>query len=226
MLRIAEASAAGKTSKEQFMGTVGKVMVTMVNTSVGEGNPSIVDFDFNTAESLESVVARCLGYIDRAGANSMGVGSRVTGVRYRPQGAGGSTDVPFPVTAYLDLTATHPTLPLHAAYNFPIGAGPLAPRGTSVCVSEQTFTAGRTGRGRHFLPFTGHNATTSAGLLAEVYAVAIEEAATTFLGISDPLAGPGYTIGWSVTDKNGSSYKLITSVKCRQVLSNLRSRRS
>jgi hypothetical protein len=207
------------------MANAGKLMVTLANDTVGQGNASIIDFDFAAGVTTDVYAARALIYLTRTAPNVFAAGTRILGARWRPFGEAGSIDVEFPDAEWEHLVAGVPMFvpPNPHAYGAPLGSGTLAPIGTSVCVSEQTATPGRTGRGRHFLPFISAQAVTADGAFGNERAIDVEADAFRFL-IGGAAAGLD-PVGFSVIGKAAGAYKPVTNVKVRKNFSSLASRR-
>lgn len=174
----------------------------------------------------DTTVAQWVAYIVAARGYFLASGTLITGVKYREHGTGGFVEVPFPSAEYGALVALNPALVALSDYDSVVlgASGGLAPVGTSVCVTEYTSTFGRTGRGRHFLPFVNKAKVDGAGLLDTNSIVNIEDAYTNYIRTANPSFG---TVGLAPVVQNAArtTIKAITTVKAQPVLSNLRSRR-
>lgn len=207
------------------MAYAGKLTVKVQNANVDASNYQLVNFDFNAdVADLDGCAAACIAYLASCGASDAIAGSSsIVGIESRAAGSAGAVSVPFPAAAYTALLGTGTPPPTFAlAYPAGIGGGAMCPLGTSISVSEKTATVGRTGRGRHFLPYTSNDAINGGGTLLAAVQGLIETYYDQFMfgtaiGISpDPVvrAGGVYSGGHP-----------ITVVKAQPVLSNLESRR-
>lgn len=200
---------------------VKRYTLTLVNSTVGSQNPAQVGFTFDNTESDASNAAACILYLASVSAQMMAAGSSVESISMRAAGSLGALDIPFPDPEYnnLRIALAGPnvsTTPM-AAYGVAIGGGALAALGTSACITERTATLGRTGIGRHYLPFVTAAAITAGGLFASSNAAncALSYQAVFFDGGFDPVVTPGGL----------TAPKPITGVQPRTILSNLRTRR-
>lgn len=209
------------------MATEAKVIVSIANDAIGESNPAQVSFDFSSQLNPDQLVARCISYLALAGQAVWAQGTRIIGARIRLNGDAGSVDWPFPVLEYASDKASFAglgkTIPTMTAYGVVLGGGALAPIGTSVCVSEQTATASRKGRGRHYMPFVASTAVDGVGQYKSNLADALAESVSVAFLVND-LVGRSI-VGWSVKGKVSDPYLQIVGVKPRRILSNLNSRR-
>lgn len=200
---------------------VKRYTVTMENSTVGALNKAVTGFTFNNSFTDAENAAACILYLASASAQMMAGGSSVTEVSVRAAGSLGGLSLPFPTAEYAALktalAGANVATTAMTAYGVSIGGGSLAAVGTSVCVSERTATLGRTGIGRHFLPFVTSACITSAGLMAT--------ANSTNVGLSyDAVFGAG-SFNPVVCPANLTSPKPVTAVVVQTILSNLRTRR-
>ena len=200
---------------------VKRYTVTMENSTIGAQNQAVLGFTFNNSETDAANAAAAILYIASASAQMMAAGSSVVGVSMRAAGSLGALELPFPDPEYNDLKTAlagpHVSTTAMTDYGVSIGGGSLAAVGTSVCMTERTATLGRTGIGRHFLPFVTSACITSAGLFSSTNA--------TNVGLSwhDVFIDGGFDP--CVTPANLSSPKPITLIQPKAILSNLRTRR-
>lgn len=204
----------------------GALTIKTSNDAVNAANYQVNRFAFNApVMDVDELAACILAYFYTIEAvDVFAQNTRIVGIDSRPNGSSGAVAVPFPTTAYAALVVAVPALPSVTTYVGTIGAGNLAPLGTSISVSERTATVGPTGRGRHFLPFTSRNVVDTGGTLIPATGGAIEDAWNDFIrgdalvaGVPNPVVRPG-----SATGGGGHT---ITSVKAQPVFSNLESRR-
>jgi hypothetical protein len=213
-------------------------VVYFTNPNVDAGNYQLVDFDCdNTAAGMspEEVAARLAQYFKRCGeANVISADTHITQILYRAPGSAGATPiVPDPAFTAAAVTYTNAS-PYNWAVSgwggFPIlvaSAGVLAPLGTSVSVSERSAHPGRSGRGRHFLPFVQSGAINGGGTLGTGQQADIVQAyEVLFMGL-DPLAKGSVLdeVHPVITNHLRTTEYPITSVKAQPILSNLESRR-
>lgn len=214
-----------------------KYVFKFENTAVASSNYQIVDVDVNPAGgTVRQNHAQILAYFSTVGFTTMGGVTRIAEVLYRPLGAAGAVALVFPTAEFAAVIAAATADGIGPA-GMPTGygsqisaAGNLAPLGTSISVSELTATVGRTGRGRHFLPFVGVNTMTGGGGLVAAQIDRIREAYLYFLqGIVSstlaPATSPVLNLSPLVTNAAGTPIHLITTVKPQPIFSNLASRR-
>jgi hypothetical protein len=207
--------------------TQGKLIATLTNDTVGSANPSVVDFDIEAGVDIKSAAMRVMIYLVAASSQCMAVGTRVTGIRWRDVGQNGSVDVAFDPAEHAvqrALIAAQVAVPQEVAYGRSLGGGGLAPIGTSVCVSEYTAFPGRSGRGRHFLPFITSLAVDSAGTLKDTSLDALQVITDQALGIDG--TSPFSDLNLCVRGPAQPDFKRVQSAKVRKTLSNLESRRN
>ena len=207
---------------------VNRITISLVNTNESVSNNALVSFVLTGSVPYQQQAALCAAYLSAAGGHCMAQSTSIRGINVRAAGSAGGLAIPFPRDAYdilqPELVAAGVPAVADLDYGDEIGfiGGFLAPVGTSVCVSERTATLGRTGIGRHFLPFTTSASVTSGGELAS----------STITNLTDDYEGTflnsditGYPYGPAVAPSNLSTTHLITAVIPQPVLSNLRSRR-
>lgn len=209
-----------------------KLSVKFTNTAVAQANYQMCDVDVQHAwigsESL--IVAQVLAYFAAVSGN-MAAGTKITECLVREIGSAGAYPFPFPVadyTAVKDAALTDGiTVPGMAAYGTTIGSGALCPLGTSISVSELTAFPGRSGRGRHFLPFASAGVVSAGGELGTGQPPIIIDCYNELIRGFEPGGGlatsPILTLNPAVT--NGVTSHTITHVKPQPVFSNLESRR-
>ncbi|HEV8177034.1 MAG TPA: hypothetical protein VGP44_05035 [Gemmatimonadales bacterium] len=216
------------------MPSINTWIVKFQNDNVDATNYQIVDFDIDytivgVPQSSNEQVAEILAYFG-ALSGGFATGTRLVEVGWRGPGSAGATPWPFPLTEYnairADPDAGPWALPAWTAYGTAMGSGNLAPLGTSISVSERTAQVGRTGRGRHFLPFTSANTVSAGGTVGTGRLALIDDAYATFLlgAGTTPLAAtpaPGVV----VSNRAKTTAYAITTVKAQPVFSNLESRR-
>lgn len=201
--------------------TVIRYTVEVQNSVVGTSNPCYVGFTFDNANTAAQNAAAAILYVASAAPQMMAANSYINGVSERIAGSAGSSPVPFPTAAFaaLQTALAGPNVSATAmtAYGAALGGGALTPIGTSVCVAEQTATVGRTGQGRHYLPFVTALAVDAAGAFTGANAtnVALSYAAIFFTGGFNAVVCP----------QNLTSPKPVTIVVARGTLSNLETRR-
>jgi hypothetical protein len=206
---------------------------TFVLRQTAEGTANTAQVGFTVDRSVGShpgnpgCIALMIAYLNRAGVGVMTGNVFIDEVLYQAHGAAGAFPQPFPTADWAALVSEFPALPaLATGYATSISGGTtnLAPIGTSCCVTERTAFAGRTGIGRHYLPFAEdaqiNNAT---GLWAAGATGYVTAAYTTFL--LTPTTSMGTVPGMCVTNVNGTPTHLITTVTPSETPSNLRSRR-
>lgn len=207
----------------------GKMVARFENSNVSSANYALIDFDFRSTDlSMEQLGALVITYCEVMGGRGiLGDDTILQGVQQRAIGTAGFLPLPYPVTQASTAMADYNTefstaLTSAGAYGVTLGAGVLAPLGTSVSVSEITGHAGRTGRGRHFLPYVSAGAVDSSGQLLSAGRTYVEQAYnflildnTTFSGAPIPVV----TGTW-----DGTGHEII-ACKAQPVFSNLESRR-
>lgn len=200
---------------------VRRYTITMENATIGSQNQAVLGFTFNNSETDANNAAAAILYIASASAQMMAGGSSVVGVSMRAAGSLGALELPFPDPEYSDLQTAlagpHVSTTTMTDYGVSIGGGSLAAVGTSVCVTERTATLGRTGIGRHFLPFVTSACITAAGLFNST------NAANVAASYHDVFADGGFDP--CVCPANLTAPKPVTLVQPLAILSNLRTRR-
>jgi hypothetical protein len=200
---------------------VRRITVALNNINIGVLNQSYVGFTTNNTLTDAENAAACLLYIGSASQQMMAANSQITGCTIRAAGAAGSVPQPFPLAEYAALQGAlagpNVSAIVATSYGGALGGGGLTALGTSMVVSEETATTGRTGRGRHFLPFVTQLAQTAAGLVNQTNASNVEASYDAIF-----VAGGFIPV---VCPENLSAPKPVTRVVGRLVLSNLRTRR-
>jgi hypothetical protein len=208
------------------MSYTGRMVAKYVNASVNPDNYQLVDFDFDSSTLTEKeLAAQILAYGNLLG--SVGVIATQTqciDITSRPSGSAGATSVPFPTAEYVALHALLATVGTYTSYTQFIGGGALAPLGTSVSVSERTAFPGRSGRGRHFLPYCGVSAVAADGSV-DATAIFDIESFYNALFLGSLVGGPVATKAVVRPNNTLSGGHLIVSCKAQPIFSNLESRR-
>lgn len=215
---------------------VDRYLAVLENSAVNSLNYQELGFEVNPSPggiTVPEMAARIIGYL--AQCTTCATGTTITAIKVRLAGAPGFTTVPYPAGNYTvvdgdAVTDGFTTQPGTGAYPFALGAGALCPLGTSISVTENTATAGPTGRGRHFLPFVSATVVASGGQLAPAYRTAILNAYREFFLATKPgggaasgtLANPVPVV---VTNAAGTPLHAITGITPQPVFSNLESRR-
>lgn len=194
----------------------------------GSANEAQISFDIEPSSysSAAYAAARIVGYLGSWCASYGAAGSTLTGIDYTAWGSGGAIALPFPTAAYADVLAVFPGLPDADGWGYAYGGtGTLTPIGTSVLVREATSSPARRAKGRHYLPFVGADAVTTAGQLGSAVALNItDNYGYMFLGQS--LGGDSIAaVNTLVVSRKFNQQLAIQSVGCSPILSNLRSRR-
>lgn len=213
-----------------------RFVVQFSNSNVSSGNTQLLDFDTDPFgviglrySTVPEITASILVYLATL-SGGFGAGTKVDQVLYRAAGSPGSVPVPFPGPEFVAIAAAATTagytVPAWTTYNTSSGSGVLAPLGTSISVSELTATVGRTGRGRHFLPFVTQGVISAGGTVGTGTIALTESAALDILmgqasGTVPALIG----IPWVLVGPASPASKEITNVKCQPIFSNLESRR-
>lgn len=213
-----------------------KYVVKLSNSNVSPANYQLIDFDTDPFavvglrySTTSEISASILVYLATL-SGGMAAGTSFTEVLYRAAGSAGSVSLPFPAADYASIAAAATTagytVPAIAAYGTTFGSGILAPLGTSISVSELTLTVGRTGRGRHFLPFVSQGVISAGGTVGSGHIILTEGAADDILlgqasGTVPALIG----IPWAMCGPASPTGKEIVNVKCQPIFSNLESRR-
>lgn len=201
--------------------SVKRYTLKMTNTTIGGGNPAYVGFTFNNSKSDAENAAAAFLYVASASAQMMAAGSAVESISMRAAGSLGALELPFPISELADLQAAlagpNVSSTVYTSYGVTLGGGNLAAVGTSACISERTATLGRTGIGRHFLPFVTSAAISAAGLFASSNAnnVELSYEAVFFDGGFVPVVTPAAL----------TAPKPVVTVIANEILSNLRTRR-
>lgn len=214
-----------------------KFVFKFENADVDASNYQICDFDVkHTGSSIAQAGAQMIAYFAAVGFATMGGVVKLIEVTHRAVGAAGATVLPFPTAEYAGVLAAATTDVISPA-GMPSGyatqisaAGPLCPLGTSISVSEISAFAGRRGRGRHFLPYTGRNVVTTGGQVTLATRNRIEQLYTYFLAgfISTtglPATAPVVGLTPVVTNAAGTPTHDIITVRAQPIFSNLESRR-
>lgn len=214
-----------------------KYVLKFTNDLTPPTNYQLVDVDvLAPSGTVAQNLAQILCYFSTIGFTVMGGTTRLVEANYRLQGSAGATSLPFPTTEFAAVLAAATTdgiSPGGMATGFASqisGAGNLSPLGTSISVSEITATVGRTGRGRHFLPFVGVNNLTTGGQVSTSVINRIREAWIYFLtglipSSLTPATAPVVNLDPIVTNATGSPTRLITLVRPQPIYSNLETRR-
>lgn len=208
------------------MAYTGRMTAKYVNASVNTDNYQMMDFDFDGATQTEKELAAViLAYGNLLGSQGIiAVNTSCVEIMSRPSGSAGATAVPFPTAEYVALHGLLTTVGTYTTYTQIIGGGALCPLGTSVSVSERTAFPGRSGRGRHFLPFCGVSAVAGDGSVDSAAIFDIEgDYNSLFLG--SLVGGPPATKAVVRPNNVLTGGHLITTVKAQPVFSNLESRR-
>lgn len=222
------------------MPNVDHFVIKFTNTNVDAQNFQLVDFDCDliaSGMSVDEAAARLVYYFNRlSDANCIADDTAMVGIDYRAPGSAGATPVPFPTaTPMAAIAAVVTASPYNwnglIASSYTLlqgGGGGLCPLGTSISVSEFTATVGPTGRGRHFLPFTGTDAVNPGGTLGTGQIADIKQAYDVlFLGEDETGApgGPLDELHPCVTNATRTTEHPITLVRAQPIFSNLESRR-
>jgi hypothetical protein len=207
-----------------------KFTVRTSNASVDSVNYQLTGFAFTDVTDKAVVAAHIIGYFrDVASADFFGGGTTLDGIIQRDDSGPGGLEMPFPRAEYAALVtaaaARGVTIAPALDWGFNLGAGNLCPLGTSVSVSELTAAAGKSGRGRHYLPFTGDLILGADGRVALSRLNNVRDSYGSFLlGSSERyISSGGAPLKPVVVGKLGEN--LITLVKAQPVCSNLESRR-
>lgn len=206
-------------------------MYVMSLTNSNEGgvlNIAQFGIEIHSAEAtpVPQVAAQIIAYPVKCRANFLASGTLITRLQLRAAGTGGFVDVVFPDSEYNDLVANDAGLAeMHDYGDTVLGAsGGLAPVGTSVCMTERTDDFGRSGRGRHFLPFVNKAKVDGAGLFNESDREACEDAYRDYI-IDGNLTFGSVSLNAVVQNAAHTTQKPIVAIEAQAVLSNLRSRR-
>lgn len=214
---------------------ISKYQVYFTNSNIDPSNYQIVDFDIDEAAAGsyftgESELAAILIYLTVV-SGGFGAGTFINRVQYRAAGSPGYVPRLFPTTEYAavrtDVISAGYSVPAMASgYATSLGSGILAPLGTSISVSELTATVGRTGRGRHFLPFVSQGVISAGGTVGTGH-IALVEGAFLDILLGEAVGTVPGLLGDAVCISGPASpaAKLITGVKCQPIFSNLESRR-
>lgn len=202
---------------------------TATVSSDAEGtNTAQVGFTSSTTISPVTGAMLVACYLNNGLHNCAASGTRLQGITYRGAGTAGAISIAWNTEIYNAINTYLAGLggsPLDVgAYGVDIGQSGLglAPVGTSIVMSERTATLGRTGLGRHYLPFIAASAITTAGLLNTATGNAVEGLATDLLkSVYTSTVG----FGAAVSNSSMSAFQVITEYSANSVVSNLRSRR-
>ena len=203
-------------------------------TSVYSGalNPAYVDFAFSSGvETTAEIAADIWAYLNLVGKFVMETGVLVTGLKVSTDPTVGLNPVPFP-TAEVAIWNTYAGADVPAATDWgqPMGIGAghhSSGRGDSLSVTTKSTSGGRSGVGRHFLPFLTSDAVGFDGLVDSGYITAVQGSyGLCFLGTGIALGAPSFTeplpVVWS--RKAGFPTYPISSVKAQPIPSRLRTR--
>jgi hypothetical protein len=206
----------------------------------GPLNPAYIDFGFAAAGTFTEaeLVARVVSYVGYALYQTGTSDTVLEGVRWIDRPGPGFHETDYPAA---EVDAIHSTfvgvgtstdgLPFSFTdWGFGIGAGAaLGPsgRGDSVCVNTKSTTGGRSGQGKHFLPYTGKQTVDSSGLIGSSYRAGVAGAYNAlFLGVDWPASTVGIDpVDVAVISKKGAGAAYpISSCVVSQIPSRLRSR--
>lgn len=213
------------------MANADRMTITLVNTDVGPANTAQVGFSAAAVGWSAQKLAQVLGYFGALGSAGMiAVHTAVQAADQRAFGSAGNVPQAFPAAEYADLvtaaSAVGISMPSMTDYGDTFGVGNLAPLGTSISVSEVTATPGRSGRGRHFVPFVSRNAVDTDGSygngVTHLDLINFFFEATNPDGSNNPDLEALLLV---VAPASGVGTKLIIQFKPQPVFSNLESRR-
>lgn len=200
-----------------------KIVVVLSNSQHNDANnKQMLDFNFLVANAVPQMnkAAHIVAYL--TASKICAAGTSINQILWDPEGAAGAIPLPYPIVEYAALRAANPTLPDVSAYGVIFGSSGLCPIGTSLCVQERTATPGRSGRGRHFLPYCNSGGVAPNG---GVSAQTISEVAIAQAGFL-AFAAPGtVNLGLCVYSQKLSIDSVITSYSSSLVYSSLRTRR-
>ena len=207
------------------------------NTASNTQNYQIVDADIQngTGTGAQQLAQMC-AYFASAAYVSAGGQMKLVEVTARTTGSPGAIPQTFPTAAYAATLAAGVTDGVSLAgmatgFATQISAaGALCPLGTSISVTEKSNTVGRTGRGRHFLPFIGVNTVATDGTVKSTVRDQIRDYYNyCFLAVKPGAGGaataPIINLQPCVTNRFGLIANTIVEVKPQPVFSNLESRR-
>lgn len=214
------------------MANADRLIFTLQCADVSPSNYQQIGFALTTPAGASDVaqaqLAAYLGCLGSAGMIAQHVS--ISDISLRSFGSAGNTPQPFPSAAYADLitpvSGEGYGIPSLAAYGDTFGSGGLNPLGTSISVSEVTNTVGRSGRGRHFVPFTSQSCVLTDGSYGNAD-TNLALANLLMLGVDingDPVAGIE-VLPVGVCPANAVGIKPIVRYKPQLVFSNLESRR-
>lgn len=207
------------------------------NTASNTQNYQIVDADITNATGTGAAqLAQMCCYFASVGYQTAGGQMKLTEVTARTTGSPGAVPQVFPTAAYAAVLAAGVTdgvslAGMASGFATQISAaGTLCPLGTSISVTEKSATVGRTGRGRHFLPFIGVNTVQTDGTVKSTVREAVKEFYNyLFLAVKPGAGGvataPIINLGPVVTNRFGLIGHAVVEVKAQPVFSNLESRR-
>lgn len=206
---------------------------TAVITSAAQGgarNPANVTFSFTDAGSQDpgdaaACAMRVMAYLIASGV--MGGGTSIERIYRSPEAGGAAQEVPWPAGNWSLAAGGLNRDPNQSSYPVAIGSGAYAPVGTSIAVSEYTAGGGRTGRGRHYLPFIKADVIDGNGFLSPSAQAAVADAWATYIvdeGQVSPGLGPA-GIKPSVYSKKENVQRETLAITVSPTPANLRSRR-
>jgi hypothetical protein len=204
----------------------------LTSTYSGALNPAYVDFTFSsTVETTAEIASDIWAYLNLAGKYVMETGVLVTGLKVSTNISTGLNPVPFPI-AEAAVWNAYAGADVPAATDWGqamgIGAGHTSSgRGDSTSVTTKSTSGGRSGVGRHFLPFLTKDAVGFDGLIDPGYITAVQGSyGICFLGADISGGAPAYSeplpVVWS--RKAGNPSYPISSVKASAIPSRLRTR--
>jgi hypothetical protein len=208
-----------------------RLSVRLESDLTGSLNPAFCDFSFTGVAANEATcTAQTIAYVAHAMKSVGHSGVRLIGVQGKLLPGGQSVDIPFPRVEYDNLfnNRVGDRIPAFAnGYGDEVGPNNThsSGRGDSVCVQTITGRNGRSGRGRHFLPFCCREAIGDDGLFGITLAQYLQIGYSAYIlgelnGINAAVV-PLEPIVWS--NKLGSG-TFIRSARLTTVPSRLRSR--
>jgi hypothetical protein len=195
------------------------------DTMGGNANQAQCGFGFNPggAFDVDTAAAEVIMYVTQWLANNSSATSRLQNIYYRNTPASAEVPVAFPTTEVAAISADFPLASFPSAYGQSFGAGSPSGLGVGICVTEYSALAGRSRRGRHFLPYVAEASVDSGGQLIGTQASDNDNWASSMFIDAAFASVPAYN--WSVWSPKLNTYTTIVRTQTRLAPSLLRSRR-
>lgn len=212
-----------------------RMQARLVADVTGDLNPALVDFTFRSTlgASDPELTAAVVQYLALNGWGIMGNVVSLVSVRKIIPGVDGYTEMDYPadeVQAIKDLlvSATGAWDDANVWGDTITGgaSGGSSGRGDSLCVTTLTGQAGRSGVGKHFLPYISRDVVDSGGLYDVTTRSVIENRyRAMFMGVTAGITtSPAVQCLPAVYSTKNTADYLVTTPRVSQVPSRLRSR--